>query len=151
MWPLSVQRWNANPNPNPDPNPIPNLNFTPLLQIRAILHIRAWHTSISTNRQSEASLSWLEPWKSGAVPCWSIRQRTPRSCRALFHRHHDGGRSRWVVRCFYSVALCLDTTYTSRLSSYLRLYRCDAMLRCKAVVFYAVINRLRASGRRTDQ
>jgi len=35
MWPLSVQRWNANrnpnpdANPNPDPNPIPNPNSNP--------------------------------------------------------------------------------------------------------------------------
>ena len=69
MWPLSVQRWNANPNPNPDPNPDPNTNpdpnpipnhnpnltFTPFLQIKAIFthkgltHVLAAATTCCSN------------------------------------------------------------------------------------------------------
>ena len=50
MRPLSVQRWNANPNPNPDPNPNPNLNpnLHPFLQIRTILHIIKGLTSVTS-------------------------------------------------------------------------------------------------------
>jgi len=39
MWPLSVQRRNANPNPNPDLNPIPNPNLHPVFTHKGLTDV----------------------------------------------------------------------------------------------------------------